>query len=473
MNANAKNKGIKLHLKSLSKLLDEQVWVRSVFSFLILVFTVPSFAQTKQDTNREIVRTYAQAYLEANDSLSAERAITEYITQDDQDPVLWNYLGLSQMSQKKYEQACYAFQKASQVAKSIQSQEVSAYEYSLADCFLRSGNINNARVTLRVIQARVDEGENSATRALVALQENQVTPQTGLPTYQKASRSRFRLSGTFGVGYDSNVILLDDATVSLQPNIKTGSWWLNPGLQLGYTGSLFQQRLDSRMITTYTNYLESAAKNYNLFFERSDHMLGDYAFRYGVFQELAFLAPGSFDLFFVSGGASFQKRKLVEPTIEWLFELPVRYRYFKADELRSTDDRLGGVQISFKGQYQRVFKDQSRWLSQAVLSANLMQGKNYRSLGLRLPQYFETFLPGFSHLNLKNTFSFELEGQTYFQSVTKRNDLIIHPGAGVYTVVGQGLRLGLDYSFQMNRSSLSTAKYKKSMVALTAMYNFL
>jgi hypothetical protein len=444
--------------------------------FFVLCFFIThvnaSPQPTKLDTNREVIRTYVQVYLEDKEFESAERTLVDYLHQDGLDPGMWNLLGLTLLLQKKFNRAIEAFIKAIQLFPS-KSTEQSLAQYNLADVYFQAAKTNEAKIILRTIIAKKDDLKVSAENTLDQILARELMLGQPLPPAVPGQRGRFRLTATLGTGYDSNVLLVDDLTSQSGGLLNAGSAVITPGVQLGYVGALWGHRLDSRMITSFTNYTSDSAKSFNLLYERADVMLGDSHTRVGITQEVSFINREPFQMYALNSGPVIQHRMPLSDGIEWRFELPVRYRFFYFDRNGNDENNRSGVDINASATFTRQYPKSLILNSQMILGPDLTKGQNFRMMKLIWPTSFSLPLPVFRDWGVMNTFGWMVSAQYYYQSNVERRDWLIMPTVGVSKVFSKSSRASLDYGLQKNFSTLQTARYSKHLITLSLSHDIL
>ena len=427
--------------------------------------------RTKADTNREVIRTYAEIYLEAKNYELAEKTLAQYLATEDQDPVLWNLMGITQIAQKKYAQGCFGFKKAAELFPVGEDKANSLYGF--ADCLMQGGKLEDSKQVLKAMVEQGGPGKVAAESALEKIKDKEIIAGKSLPPFEWQKRGRLHAAAALTAGYDTNVLLVDDITASTGTVSNQGSAFITPTLQMGYWGNIFNQRYDTRFIASFTDYLSQSAKSYNLMYERLDFMVGSSDVRVGVIQEMAFINRDPFQLYFVNAGLMAQKRKRRTQTEEIDFELPVEYRYYYFDRTALPENVRTGIEVGAKIQYLRIYNDDIRFSSSLGVKSDFSTGRNYRLLDVSWPTSVLLPLPGFKALGLTNSFGFELGGQDYFQSDVSRRDWDLKLGAGLMRDLFKGCHMVFDYSYQKDSSNLDAARYKKHLVTLSLSYDLL
>ncbi len=424
-------------------------------------------APTRADTNREVIRTYADFDLEAKNYSSAEIVLSKYLAREDQDGILWNMLGLAQVAQQKFAQGCFAFQKAASLLPKGEDRSNALYNY--ADCLVQGQHLQEGVQVLNRLISEGGQGKTCAEVALDKINQHQIGAGQSLPPYSVNSRGHLRVSGALGFGFDTNVLLLDDLSVNGGVSGQSSAY-VSPALQASYWGTLFRERFDSRIMASFTDYLSAAESSYNLAYERIDFLIGSGSFRAGIIQEISYLNRDPFQLYFLNGGVNFQKKMRVDSVTEWDFELPIKYQSYAIDQTADPANVRTGVDVVAKVQWLKIFGSQTRVSSQVNGEGTFTSGDNYKLLGVDWPtQVLVPLLP----FELLNTFAFDLGYSDYWKNTQGRHDVNYKVGLGVIKNLSTHLRLSVDFSYQVNSSTLETASYHKQVVGLNLGYDLL
>ena len=441
-------------------------------------------APTREDTNREVIRTYANFYIEQKDYFTAESLLMNYLqtpgavpipkTSDAKDASLWLTLGQAQLELKHYEPACFALKKAADLQKSPDEKRFALY--SVADCLNRAGKQGLSIVVLNQLSQSDGSGSSaalaSAVNALNLMKKGRLKSGQALPVFARETRSPFRVSGAFGFGYQTNVLLIEDAVVSGVSPKDRGSFYANPAVQLGYLGKLWGDSFDSRYIASFTDYLNDAAKGYNSLYQRADFIWGSGNNRWGAFGDVLFLNRSPFQVYNWDGGLSYIHLLPVDDHHAWDFEIPLHYQKYPLDAALGADNVRDGVGVQLKARYRYMENDQRSFSARAILDQQFTSGKNYRQTGLSLPAIYTTDLPGTRKLHLIHNFSLEAAGQLYWESDVGRRDLGLRAATGIVRHFGAWLG-SLDYSYFKNVSTLSTARYVNETISILVSHDFI
>ena len=438
-----------------------------------LAFALPP-EKTKLDTNREVIQTYARVYFESKEFDREEAMVSRYLVQDSADGNLWLTLGQSQMKTRKLAQACQAFQKALALLKDPENNHFARYQ--LADCLNQGKLTDEAK---KVLEHLVSEGvsfTNSPELALRLLRENKIHSGDPLPTYAKRNPPRWHITGAFGSGFDSNVLLIEEDVINNTPVSGRGSFFVTPGLQVGYQGYAFGKVFESQYVLSFTDYLNKVASTFNSLYQRADFSLSDGKAegqtRYGFFGDLFYLNRGPFQLYDWELGTSFSKNFIARDDFNLSYEIPIKFQKYAQDPTANPANDRTGEDVQWKTSA-HFSKGGAELISlQGIIDAQWTQGKNYRLLGLEIPLLYLTELPWFSSFGLLNTFNLDASLQVYTSSDTKRRDLLLKAGTGVLKSLSKNLNLGLDIGYQKNISSVMTARYNKMVISLQLSHDF-
>lgn len=445
----------------------KHTWL-ALFCFVSLSVGTASVAaeapKTKLDTNREVVRTYARIYLEQKEFDRAESSLTEYLAQEGGDGNLWNLLGLTQMEQRKYSQACYAFQKATNTFTQAEDQIYAMYNF--ADCLNRGSRSQEARAVLIKLKERENGLSDSATSAIQLMDVGLVQNGTPLPPYRRHGRGQWRLSAAIGSGFDSNVLLVEEAVASQTAVSDRGSFFVTPAFQVGYLGRAFNKNFDSRYLVSFTDYLNPNTSNFNTLFNRLDFLLNDGDDRYGVFTDVMLMNRNPFQLYNYDVGLTWMRVRVLDDYRALIYEFPVRYQKFLLDSNTSADNDRTGFDAQGKVSYRVIYSDLESLTLQTNGEIQYSTGKNYRLAAIRCPVTWVTKLPFFySTLGVLNTIGGEVDGVFYFSNDYSRKDLFAKASFGVQKRFAETWGTSLDYSYQKNFSNVDAAKYSKAVIS--------
>ncbi len=447
------------------------LFVFGALSIASTAFAEVEVVKTKADTNREVAMTYAQIYVEQKLFDEAETALQLSLKNDGENGSILNFLGLIQLQQKNYSQACYSFQTASIVFQDVQNRIFALY--NLADCLHQGGRKKESINVLKDLMHKEEGVSDSAEKALELIDAGIITSGSPLPPYQKRSRGQFRLTGAFSAGFDSNVLLVEEAVAAGTAVKDRGSFYYSPTLQFGFLGRLFDQTFDLRLISAYTGYVASNATSYNNIYNRLDLYLGSNTIRWDLFSDVVLLNSGSFAVYNYDIGLMWQRFKKVDANHVWTYELPVKYQKFILPSSTTTLNDRSGADVQAKLTYRSSWSENESLTLGGALDTQYSVGANYRLSGLAFPISVVLELPGFSSLGLLNTFSGELNGQLYWQSDLNRRDYSYKFGTGLIWPALEGWNIGLDFYYMKNNSNLDAATYSKGVTSFLLSHNFL
>ena len=440
---------------------------------IALIFTnrvcAEEVLRTKQDTNREVIQTYAQVYLEQKDYARSEALLAAYLLKDSDDGALWVLLGQSQIESRQYSQACFAFKKANEVFRKKSDQNYALYLF--ADCLSRGGSFEAAVQILKQL-SKESGGDDSATLALDQIQAKTLKAGQALPPYTEKSRGQLRVSGGMGAGFDSNVLLVNENVVSNTPIANRGSFFLNPALQVGYLGKLWGQNFDSRYLASFTDYTNEVAKSYNSLYQRADFIYGSGPQRWGVFADALFMNRSPFQLYNATGGISWLNSRKLSKSETLDFEVPIRYQNYRIDNTGLPINVRTGFGGQFRMRYRSMQSDRSMFLAQAAVDTQVTSGTNYDETQLLLPVFWSFELPYLRNFGILNTLMGEVDGQWYWRSDVNRKEMSARIGTGMNRQFDR-IKVSLDYTYFKNVSTVSAARYQKETVLLMLSYDLI
>ncbi len=427
--------------------------------------------RTKADTNREVALTYAQVYLEQKLYEEAETVLQTSLKNDGQDGSVLNYLGLVQLLEQRYAQACYSFQTASIVFKEMQDQIYALY--NLADCMHRGGRREDAVRVLRDLEQKEIGISNSAERALELIDGGVIGMNGALPPYAKKARGRFRLGGTLSSGYDTNVLLIEESISTGTPLSDRGSFYVTPGLQLGYLGSVRRTVMDVRLVSAFTNYFTQEVNSFNNLYNRLDVLFGSGNSRWGLFGDMVLLNNSGFGVYNYDGGLTWQWTRKYGANDVMTIETPLRYQKFILTEGVTEDNDRTGADLLVRANYRSQWSDSDYWSVTGNLDNQYSIGKNYRLTSVSIPLSLGVSLPLLDRLGLVNTFNAEVGGQFYWQNDLGRRDWWVRGGAGLIAPFFRDWSFILDYYFLKNNSTVNAATYSKGVFSILLSRDFL
>ncbi len=345
--------------------------------------------------------------------------------------------------------------------------------YLFADCLNRGNMQNEAMRVLSEISKSAGGVADVASRTLEMFRTGELRQGQPLPPYVESTRGMLRVSAAFGVGYDTNVLLLDEVVAANVPAKNRGSLFLNPAAQVGYLGKLWGKNFDSRYLVSFTDYTSAETKSFNSLYQRADFLWGSGEQRWGVFGETLFLNRDPFRLYDWMGGVSWNQRRKLSRNEFFDLEIPIRYQAYPLDSdgLAANDRKGEGIQI--RGRYRNMTSDHTMILAQVAIDTQVTSGSNYRETQLLLPFYWTFELPGLRSVGLVNSVQAEADGQWYWSSDVKRKDLNLRAGTGLIRRWGKGWNTTLDYTHYKNFSNVDAAKYSKDTFLLMVSHDFL
>ncbi len=432
-------------------------------------------ARTKADTNREVIQTYAQFYLDQGNPEQAERVLTEYLTQDGKTDtgagILWSLLGSSQIEQKKYAQACYSYKHSSELYQVSEDRATALYRY--ADCLNRGGSAKWAKDVLEQISEDEEVGE-SIREVIELFHGGTIRPGDVLPQLRHQAKSKLHVMGAVGAGYDTNVLLVEESAASGTPASQMASPFLSPAVQLGYNWHALHTDIDSRYIASFTDYTAQAAKSYNSLYQRADFIFGSTANRLGLFGETLFMNRSPFQLYLWDAGLAWYHTISYSDKDLLTLEVPVHYQYYPLDVVAGAGayNNRQGEDVQVKVTSRKGLSATSYFLSQLVFDLQYTKGQDYRLFGLTLPVTYAFSLPFFEKFGIMNSAKAELSSQYYWVSSSQRRDFSGKLGTGFIKKIADGYNASLDFLLQKSISSYQAARYSKGLISLLVSHDF-
>ena len=343
----------------------------------------------------------------------------------------------------------------------------------MADCLHQGGRKQEAINVLKDLMVKEEGISDSAEKTLELIDAGIIAPRSPLPAYQKHSRGQFRLSAAISGGFDTNVLLVEEAVAAGTAIKDRGSFYYSPTLQFGYLGRLWGQILDARLISAYTDYVAANASSLSNLYNRFDLFVGSNTVKWDVFGDLVFLNSSPFAVYNYDVGLMWQHVKKSGPNDIWTYELPFKYQKYILSTGSSTDNDRSGGDVQAKVTLRSQWSDLEYYSIGGILDTQYSVGKNYRLEGLEIPFSLGVEIPGFRNLGLLNTFMADLSGQFYYQSDQKRKDFSYKFGTGLAAPLVEGWNLSFDYYYMKNNSNVDAATYTKGVASFLLSHNFL
>ncbi|MGE0616355.1 MAG: hypothetical protein AB7P04_12010 [Bacteriovoracia bacterium] len=431
-----------------------------------VVFGVVGAASAADQTNREIVRTFANFYFQQGEYAQGQNYLMQYLETDAGDVGAWNLLGIFFAETNEFKKAQQAFYHA---AKNSTGEDRGIYLYHYADALARNGDMNEAKKSLELARAypTVTVAADAALDTLTAGKP--------LPDLELDKPGKWSVLGTLGTGYDTNVLLSSDTSLASTTTTNAASLFSSLTAQALYTKEVWGGRGNARTSAGYTYYFSSDARTYNSLgvvlaadWGRPLKTLTGWTFSYGNEFSLNYLNYNGFRFYNWSDALSATAKLQIDLRSEVEFKLPLRYQKFKFDTGDdAADDRTGfalPVEVTYR-----------RYVDANVLSAGLKyerllaSGANYRSHTFSLPLSWTRLLPWELYWGLG------LEGArvTYPESSTGRADTYLRLSTSFTRVFSSELSGTLSYGFQRNISNVASAQYGKHAVSILVTYGFL
>ena len=281
------------------------------------------------------------------------------------------------------------------------------------------------------------------------------------------SRGQLRVSAALGVGFDTNVLLVEEDVAQNTSVSDRGSFFLNPAAQVGYVGKAFGTVVDTRYVVSFTDYMSASAKSYNSLYQRADFIWGAGEQRWGVFGDVLFMNRSPFQLYDWTGGVVWIQNHKIDSKSAWDLEIPLRYQSFPLDANSGAVNDRTGEGLTVKVRYRSAINQAESWTVQANLDQQFAKGSNYQLTALSVPAFWALYLPFFRNFDLMNTFTAEIDTQYYWAASPNRRDMTLKGGLGLIRRFGTGWNTSLDYLFSKNLSTVTAARYTKEVIALS------
>jgi len=452
--------------------------------FLCAPLAVLGKASSQQETNRKIVHTYIEHYLEQGDLETAKEKLEEHLDQDRQDAKSWSALGHIYLREDELSKAEDAFRQA---AITAEDDNRGKYLYYYADVLNRQGKSKEAK--LKLLEAK-DYSEMSAhaDTALQTMEPNQPLPSlvkrpdkietkvVKAKVKKKRARpvdSNFEAMLGLETGYDSNVLLLSDETLDSLARSTTESVTLGFTAAAGYSWILEKWKFNVKGDTRFNWYPNEKASNFNELTPRLG--MGG---RYRINDKFDVGLRNIFSATYLNlDGLSFYKLSdSVKGFGVWRYrenaelqpDANARYNRYKTGPLlgiTGDNDRTGySVGPGLTHKWRRKKLEIAGGGRYDYMNTN---GSNFVGHFFQVP------------LRLTYKFPYKILGRTsfafthirYFQATpTQRIDYNYFAKAAVGRKFGKRLTAFIQYVFLMNESNFASADYKKHKASLLVNY---
>lgn len=438
---------------------------------ITLLLTQIAGAETFNETNREVSRTFARFYLDQKEFSEAQSVLAGHLVTDVSDSSAWNFLGLTYMETADYPRASKAFRKAISLTqgKSEKRDSRGIYLYNYADSLVRMGDVDPARKIL-IATLQYDQIESSARKALRSLKKGEELPPLDV---QLPVQTTWSGEVSLRSGYDTNVLLYSDSSLASASRSDTASPNTSLGISVGNKTGLWGGALKTKAGSSFTYQTNQAARSYNSLYnslgldwveaprepKRFTHGIGSAV-------DLSYLNTNGFRFFHWSGELGWKGYLQHSSRSQTEFEIPLFYQNYSTENLSTLDDDRTGFGARAKMTHSRVVGAYVLSLG-AELERQSTQGSNYKSYSISAP------LSAVRSLFWKMTgvASFELTRTWYPNSSENRKDTNLSFSLGFFKKFGKAWGGALDLIFLRNVSNQESAQYTKNAVSITASYD--
>jgi hypothetical protein len=383
---------------------------------LALSFSEAEWAKAGDETNRELVRFSTAVDLERGDLTSAELGLREHLTNDSDDPQAWRLFALVLSRQGRAPAAEKALARATALAPEADRLEVSKL---------------------------LDASSDAATSARAGL------------------ASRHRAIFGFQSGYDTNVLLLNDSTLS-DGGSDSGqvSPSLSPSLRFSRVYGSESRPLKWDTSSSYTWYSESSAKTFNTLAAQTSLARGNWA----LDGDITFLNLEGFGYFTWAGTAAYKPEKVWKSFGKTRWNSGTGYRKYSFDEGDDVSSDRSGIFVYTE------FQQRFQWGGFGLqltprYDHQFARGDRYKidrvGFGLALSQALSP--------KWETRLSAEPAALFYPKSDQGRSDRLLTSSFTLGWRPGENWTWGASYTGLRNVSTLSSAQYTKHQAGLVVM----
>lgn len=458
-------------MQILAPIVMGMVLLGGIFGAASTFANTPAPSQIDQG-NREIATTYGIYYLRTRAHREAIEVLKNHLLNDLNDMANWNLLGLVYLRVRDYQQASTSFKRAAISSEETKDQEdqvnlTGVYWYNYADALIRLKKIKEAKAGLRQAQ-KYKNVESSAESALGVLVAGRPLPKLVVEDV----RSPWAGSVTFGLGYDTNVILSSDATRSSASATGASSPLVNLLLGLDYLNAGSSSQFGSSWSAFLAYHSASEAKEFNAV--SGSWLLNWEAKRTRQHQFLMGI-ENQFDLSYLNtdGYEFYSWNDLINWKSSWWhganavtrIRLSPGYQKFaKDDSAEDANDRTGPL-VQLEIEYDRLiraFKREWTLTGGLELERVFAAGENYVANTAAVSA-------GLSFMTWQQiTAGFGIEGERAFypKSSNSRKDWVLTSKIQLLKALGKKTWTSLGYEWVRNVSNDETATYSKhSLIA--------
>ncbi len=370
--------------------------------------------QASDETNRELVRFAVSIHLERGDLAAAAQALREHLKGDLEDPQAWRLYAL---------------------------------------VLSRQGKLPESKAALARALALAPEQEKASVASLLA----PAAPGSGSKEQRAVSWFSMGLSG----GYDTNVLLLTDATQAGATDAGQASPALAPSIRAGKTWKAGEDTWKLEGSSTFTWYSSAAAQTFDSLYSAASigaegPVHGRWKSAWSVDADLSFLNSNGFQ-FFNWGVLAYLRPVWVHDSVsETRLKAGAGYRKFLFEAGDDPDNDRSGPSASVGVQYRRKL---GAWVLGAGLGwdKQFTRGDNYKSDALGAPVSLDWAFSRSWSLQLRG----EPSATFYPKSKLGRSDRALDVGLDLGWKSGPHWSYSLAYSGHRNTSTYEDARYTK------------
>jgi len=426
-------------------------------------------AQSKEalekETNREVTRTYVVYHLSDRDLAEAKRVLVDHLKKDPEDSASWNLLALTLQKQGKHKNAARYYLKAIETAP---DDKRSIYYYNYADAANRYGDSKKARNAL--IRATEDPRiANSARNAMDTLEANKPLPPMKMELLDK-----WGMSLGANIGYDSNVILVADKSVTSTAASDRESLVLTPNLSIThYKPFKSGSAISSDFSSAFTWNLNEKVKTYNSLYGALGFEYLAAPKGYPSWDFLGFHIGAETSLVNVDSLKFYNWTPTITYKVTWnysaltklLIELPIHYQGYLREGDTSAVNKRTGYGATPTVTYTTHW-DPADVSIGAEFEKHYAKGDNYKATRWKLP--VSMVFP--SWFGSKWNWSFAMDYTYYSKADPVRRDRNFEAATGWSWSIGVPLQMSMSYTFTRNLSNSKLARYTKHNGALLVTY---
>jgi len=427
-------------------------------------------------TNREITITYVNHYLSLGNKAKAESILKGHLTVDVDDYEASHLLGLltweggqKELANPYFKAACkQIYLNPKHFLEPELERMTGAYLYHYAQSLQAIGNTEKSKTALKLAKYSryVSEAASVGLKNLDA----------GVPLspLEFSEPGLFNMLASFGVGYDSNVLLLSEDTLAVSAQSQTESLSSLMSASLTYLKPMWDGLFSANFSPSFQYYASTNAQTFNTL---STHVEASWSTPPPQDSGWKHEWVSQFDLTFLnSDGLEFY---------QWIktlgyegqnhywngddLKVAVLPRYQKTtfDETSDPDIERTGLGAKLSADYSKVFS----WVSATgglYYDRSQVKGKGYRTHQLG------TVIEGTRSLpyQLSGNVSFDFSKVWYLEADDLRIDTPMKANLSVSRMVTKKIQGTFEYQWKKNFSNTVDAQYAKHTITLTGTYEF-